>query len=550
FGIAKDVAAPSSTTTMEGGVRGTPAYMAPERFFGQPAAIATDIYELAVTLYAMLAGRLPWDDLGDPEARLSPRSLNAPEIAAQVPDELDVEIRRALSTRAQNRPANASVFLEAVRAAAGSAAPAAADTARMRPASDGVLASVTKSDASRRPAADAPRATTTGERKPWFAERQATTDRGKTPLAWAPSPQAPEAPAPRTRAKRWPIVAAGLGAVALAGGLVAWRLAGDDDKADATVQPAAATLTPTTPKVAPENDPWDRAPRQEPPTPEIAVTEAAVSDAVLRDEAQAAIAHLPADTSMVIGALVGPLKRDSRFEPFFERGANAPQAKLALAGLPPCVKGMLANAEWFVFGSVGFNAEEQGTLIVRGRWKRSTVTECFAAQSDEYKVGDATMLQLPEVGWLDFLDEHTVYISVRQDLAAAQVHANVKGAKPLTPSVRALLAKLPADRMLTFVLDGGGKVTWPVEAIPKGTDMLAWLRPTKDGVTFDVAMETYDEDAAKVLEKKLATEITTVFGEANKNVADLRVERKKAHVRIGGSVSTLILGLASAAIPQ
>ncbi|MGE0404203.1 MAG: serine/threonine-protein kinase, partial [Kofleriaceae bacterium] len=41
FGIAKDVAAPSSTTTMEGGVRGTPAYMAPERFFGQPAAIAT-----------------------------------------------------------------------------------------------------------------------------------------------------------------------------------------------------------------------------------------------------------------------------------------------------------------------------------------------------------------------------------------------------------------------------------------------------------------------------------------------------------------------------
>src|SRR5436190_3131292 len=75
FGIAKDIAAPASTTTMDGGVRGTPAYMAPERFFGQPASIATDLYELAVTLYAMVAGRLPWDDLSDPEARLSPRPL-------------------------------------------------------------------------------------------------------------------------------------------------------------------------------------------------------------------------------------------------------------------------------------------------------------------------------------------------------------------------------------------------------------------------------------------------------------------------------------------
>nr|MDQ3300616.1 serine/threonine protein kinase [Myxococcota bacterium] len=95
FGIAKELAAPASTTTVDGGVRGTPAYMAPERFFGQPAGIATDLYELAVTLYAMLAGRLPWDDLADPEARLSPQPLVD---HAAVPAELDVEIRRALST--------------------------------------------------------------------------------------------------------------------------------------------------------------------------------------------------------------------------------------------------------------------------------------------------------------------------------------------------------------------------------------------------------------------------------------------------------------------
>src|SRR5690348_11431733 len=46
FGIAKALAAPASTTTQDGGVRGTPAYMAPERFFGQPANVSTDVYEL------------------------------------------------------------------------------------------------------------------------------------------------------------------------------------------------------------------------------------------------------------------------------------------------------------------------------------------------------------------------------------------------------------------------------------------------------------------------------------------------------------------------
>jgi serine/threonine-protein kinase len=39
---------------------GTPAYVAPERFAGRPAAPATDVYALGVLLYESLAGRLPW----------------------------------------------------------------------------------------------------------------------------------------------------------------------------------------------------------------------------------------------------------------------------------------------------------------------------------------------------------------------------------------------------------------------------------------------------------------------------------------------------------
>ncbi len=71
LGIARDTAANPSTTTRAGLMRGTPAYMAPERLFGQPASVRSDVYELALLFYLMLTAHLPWEE-GDPSARLSP----------------------------------------------------------------------------------------------------------------------------------------------------------------------------------------------------------------------------------------------------------------------------------------------------------------------------------------------------------------------------------------------------------------------------------------------------------------------------------------------
>ena len=73
FGIARDPDASPSTSTQQGQVRGTPAYMAPERFFGVAATEASEVYELAATLHVMLAGALPWATGADLDARLDPK---------------------------------------------------------------------------------------------------------------------------------------------------------------------------------------------------------------------------------------------------------------------------------------------------------------------------------------------------------------------------------------------------------------------------------------------------------------------------------------------
>lgn len=122
FGIARDIDDGTTTTTAEGRVRGTPAYMAPERFFGAPASVRSDVYELGVVLYMMLVGRLPWGSEKNVTDRLNP--ANPRDAGADVSRTLATVILRALSTRPEVRPATALELASEVAAAAGeSAAP-------------------------------------------------------------------------------------------------------------------------------------------------------------------------------------------------------------------------------------------------------------------------------------------------------------------------------------------------------------------------------------------------------------------------------------------
>jgi hypothetical protein len=527
FGIAKELAAAASTTTMDGRVRGTPAYMAPERFFGQPAGVATDLYELAVTLYAMLAARLPWDDLADPEARLSPRPLID---FAPVPPELDIEIRRAMSTRAQNRPASATALLEAVRAAAGDATDAApAETAKMRKAQE-------------------PSSTVTADRQPWFAQRQATTDRGKTPLAWVPD--AAPAPPPKKR-KRWPMIVGAMGIAAAAGGLAAWRLGGDGEQA--TPLKIASEPPPITADAAAlDNDPWavSSAPVVNKEVVKLSATAPELSIEEARKEAAAAIVHVPADTRVLFSVTINELRKNKQFDDILGRIKKQPMVAQLMTAMPDCVQSILTGAEWAVYASKALDDGEHATLIVRGRWNRDEVERCFKPDAIPLRMPDGkTMMQLRRVGWIDFLDDHTVYVSVRDDLAAAQVHDLVKHGGGPAAHAGELFAKMPANRTLAVAIDGSTGLEWPKDYLPKGSDATAWLRV--DEVTeFDVAADARSEDAAGKLVAQVKPQFDELFKERESSIlGSIKVTREKTVMRIRGKMSSLMIAMISSAIP-
>jgi serine/threonine-protein kinase len=64
FGIAKRSSEHDpneAKLTQQGMVLGTPPYMSPEQFTGQPVDARSDIYALGVMAYEMLSGKLPWE---------------------------------------------------------------------------------------------------------------------------------------------------------------------------------------------------------------------------------------------------------------------------------------------------------------------------------------------------------------------------------------------------------------------------------------------------------------------------------------------------------
>jgi serine/threonine-protein kinase len=119
FGLAKvgerQMRPGSVILTQEGMVFGTPEFMSPEQAQGRPLTSASDLYSLAIILYEVLTGKLPFDYI-QLHATGRPISLNQRVAGRTFSPLLENIMDRALAKRPEDRFASASDFAESMQA--------------------------------------------------------------------------------------------------------------------------------------------------------------------------------------------------------------------------------------------------------------------------------------------------------------------------------------------------------------------------------------------------------------------------------------------------
>ncbi|MEN3334062.1 MAG: eukaryotic-like serine/threonine-protein kinase [Blastocatellia bacterium] len=121
FGIAKTVADDSADNlTKTGFVLGTPVYMSPEQLLGEKLDGRSDIYSLAIIVYEMLSGKLPF--IGDNQQsvmmkRITGLPVPLRSIAPQVSESVERCVMQGLAREPDERVMDAQAFAEALSAA-------------------------------------------------------------------------------------------------------------------------------------------------------------------------------------------------------------------------------------------------------------------------------------------------------------------------------------------------------------------------------------------------------------------------------------------------
>ncbi|HEX3051829.1 MAG TPA: serine/threonine protein kinase, partial [Aggregatilineaceae bacterium] len=298
FGIAKMLAG-TSKLTATGNILGTPAYMAPEQWRGEPVDARTDIYSLGVMLYEMVLGRLPFS--GETPYTLMYKHFNdAPppprELNPNLNPAIEAVILRALSkdkdARFQSGDEMAEAFDNAVRGLP--------QTARQTPASlvmdKTLIGDEVPAGYARTPT---PGGMAMGTQMPTMPPVSST---GMTPPgAYTPTPAA-VMPAKRGLS---PVVIGIVALVALAiigGGAFVLFGGGDDDKDEGT-KVAQATDT-AEPSITPSPEPSEE--------PSATATERLTMAVILTEQSTvrsgpgsdyATLGVLPRDEEVVINAI-------------------------------------------------------------------------------------------------------------------------------------------------------------------------------------------------------------------------------------------------------
>ena len=119
FGIAKAVsAAGTETLTQTGMMVGTPAYVSPEQAAGETNLDGrSDQYSLACMVYEMISGERPFSG-ATPQAVMAKRFSETPRplraIRAEVPENIDKAVSRAMATEVTGRYTTSAMFGQAL----------------------------------------------------------------------------------------------------------------------------------------------------------------------------------------------------------------------------------------------------------------------------------------------------------------------------------------------------------------------------------------------------------------------------------------------------
>ena len=111
FGIAKIHDQETDPTSVNIGYTGSPAYMAPEQFYGK-CSRASDIYAIGIIFWELLTNDRPF--LGTPAEIMKGHLNEILEIPEQIPESLQEIILQALEKLPQNRFATASQMRSAI----------------------------------------------------------------------------------------------------------------------------------------------------------------------------------------------------------------------------------------------------------------------------------------------------------------------------------------------------------------------------------------------------------------------------------------------------
>jgi serine/threonine-protein kinase len=123
----------SPPTTEVGRMLCTPGYTSPEQALGRPVDRRSDVYSMGITLYRVLAGRLPFHEVHGKHvaAVLARHIFNEPTLLADaaapadIPPGVAAVVESALRKDPSERPQSMLEFAEALRAAAMSVTPGA-----------------------------------------------------------------------------------------------------------------------------------------------------------------------------------------------------------------------------------------------------------------------------------------------------------------------------------------------------------------------------------------------------------------------------------------